>query len=335
MTGRPRLLFVHNAPITFVVNDLALLRERYDVTVLHVRRDLQDPRRVWRLVRGADVVFGWFASLHLLLPLLCARLQGTPSAVVLGGYDAAAEPDLDYGHQRGGPRRTVSRWVMALSTVLLAVSEFNLGDAVHKAGVPRGKLRLVPNGVRIPEPLPPGPRTGVLTVGRVDRSNLLRKGIGVFVEAARLVPDREFVVVGGGDPAVVAELRARAPANVVLTGQLEGRELADRFAAAAVYVQASRYESFGLAVAEAMSYGCVPVLTRLAALPEVGGDCAVYAEEPTAQAVAEAVRVALAAAEADPSRGQACRARVQELFALELRGRRLVAVVDGLLAGRR
>jgi glycosyltransferase involved in cell wall biosynthesis len=329
--SRPRVLFVHNAPITFVTQDLELLRERYDVTELHVRSDVENPLRTWRLVRDADLVFGWFASMHLLVPLLCARLLRRPSAVVLGGYDVAAEPELGYGHQLGGTRRLVARLVMRLATALLPVSEFNRRDAIDKAGAPARKLRLVPNGVPVPPAPPPGPRRTVLTVGRVDASNLERKGLRAFVETAALLPDVPFVLVGGGDPAVVERLRRDAPPNVVLPGQLSGQALVDRFTEAAVYVQASRYESFGLSVAEAMSYECIPVLTRLAALPEVGGDVAVYVDSPDAPALAEGVREAMRLRAADPARGAAARRRVEGLFPLELRGQRLVGVLEELL----
>ena len=42
-----------------------------------------------------------------------------------------------------------------------------------------------------------------------------------------------------------------------------------------VYLQPSRYEGFGLAVAEAMACGTVPIVSRAGALPEIVGDAGV------------------------------------------------------------
>jgi glycosyltransferase involved in cell wall biosynthesis len=334
MSVRPRLLFVHNGAVTFVTNDLQVLAERYDVTELHVRGHRLRPFLTWRLVRRTDLVFGWFASLHSLLPVLFARLQGTPSAVVLGGYDVAAEPELGYGLQRGGPRRWATRLLFRAATLLLPVSEHNYADAVGKAGISPGKLRLVYNGVEVPPEAGPAPRSTVLTVGRVDRGNLQRKGLQLFVEAAALLPELPFVVVGGGDADVLDGLRAASPPNVTFTGELAGERLAAEFARAAVYVQASRYESFGLAVAEAMALGCLPVLSRAAALPEVGGEVAVYTDGPEPEALARAIEQGLAVVHSDPHRVRAGRGRVEERFSLGRRAEQLYDVVDRLVGSR-
>ena len=60
-------------------------------------------------------------------------------------------------------------------------------------------------------------------------------------------------------------------------------------------MQASRHEGFGLAVAEAMLAGCVPVVMNVTAMPEVVGDAGVLIESQRPEEVADGVRRALGA----------------------------------------
>jgi glycosyltransferase involved in cell wall biosynthesis len=104
-----------------------------------------------------------------------------------------------------------------------------------------------------------------LSVGVVDRVNLERKGHRPFVGSARHLPDVEFVLAGKWSDDAIAQLRTEAGPNVTFTGYLDDEALDDYFVRAAVYVQPSQHEGFGLSVAEAMLARCVPVVT--AAVP--------------------------------------------------------------------
>jgi glycosyltransferase involved in cell wall biosynthesis len=173
----------------------------------------------------------------------------------------------------------------------------------------------------------------VLTVGNVDRANLERKGLRAFVDAAGLLPELAWVIAGkwigeGG----VADLRARAGANVTLTGWIDDPELDALYARAAVYVQASVHEGFGVSVAEAMLAGCVPVVTRAGALPEVVGDAGVIIAERSPQAIAAGVRDALE--RSARGGGEAARKRALERFPVSARAEALWSLVEGLPAGR-
>ena len=85
----------------------------------------------------------------------------------------------------------------------------------------------------------------------------------------------------------VEQLRARAGENVEFTGWLSDDDLHATYRRAAVYVQASRHEGFGLAVAEAMLAGCVPVVMNVTAMPEVVGDAGVLIESQQPEDVAD------------------------------------------------
>ena len=139
-------------------------------------------------------------------------------------------------------------------------------------GVPRQSIRLIPSGVDAarftpsgPAALPPG--TGrILSVGRLVE----RKGYADLVEAMRLLPDAEAVIVGGppvdqlGDDPVAQHLlslaRERGVADRVrLTGAVPREEMPQWYRSADLVACPAWYEPFGLTPLEAMACG-VPVV---------------------------------------------------------------------------
>jgi glycosyltransferase involved in cell wall biosynthesis len=137
----------------------------------------------------------------------------------------------------------------------------------------QAKVRIVPIGVRPPEPLSDGglsPRFAdfigrrklVLAVGRLVQY----KGFSQLVEAAAAMPeDSAVVIVGSGllESALRAQIEELGlAARVMLAGHVDDSELAHLFHAATLFCLPSvmRSEAFGVVLLEAMSRG-VPVVT--------------------------------------------------------------------------
>ncbi len=333
----PRLLFVKSRQASFIELDQRLLAERYEVHEIYQPGRFSDPRRVIRELIRADVVVGWWASWHTLLPFTLAWLLRKPSLLIVGGFDTAAEPEFGYGYQLGGLRAHMSRFIMRRAGILMTNSESSRQEIWRNTGIPPQRVRVVHHGVpefgtaggplaaRFGDP----ERPIALTVGIVDRTNLERKGLRAFVQAAALVPEVNFVVAGKIEEDAGAELERIAGANVRLTGWLQEEELESLLGHARVYVQASKHEGFGVSVAEAMLAGCVPVTTRAGALPEVVGETGVLLDDADPRSVALGVREALHLAP-----GEAARRRVRERFSVEQRRDGLFALLDELDPGR-
>jgi glycosyltransferase involved in cell wall biosynthesis len=330
--SQPRILLVHNALQPFVAVDRDLLRERYAIQEWFVRGRAINLLATWRAVRRADLVFGWFASWHTLFPVLFARLLGKPSLIVVGGYDVANVPEAGYGSQRSRFKWRVVKLITHNASRLLAFSESARNEGIQRTMAHPSKVARLYLGVPANE-IPHVQRDPSLaiTVGGVGQTNLLRKGLLPFVQAAAYLPDLQFTLAGKWFDGSLETLRAAAGANVTFTGYLSVADLQALYARASLYVQASLHEGFGMSVAEAMLAGCIPVVTHVGSLPEVVGDCGFYIADNSPQAVAAAIQQAL---RADEELRQRARERVLTHFSMEQRRQGLFEAVDHLLQRR-
>lgn len=330
---RLRVLMPVLHPSTFIMQDVELLRERYEVKVVNVT-SLGGITGAIGDLRRADCVLCWFGSVRFLPLAAAARLTGTPLAIISGGYDVACEPAIGYGNMRAGLTRVLGRLLFRLANRVVPYSRAGQAETTRNAGVSPTRQRLVMLGLD-------GERTGaaiswqdkapmVLTVGFVDGSTIHRKGILQVIRVAALLPEISFVVAGRIAPEVRALLDREAGANVRFTGHVSEAELAELYARARVYVQPSLHEAFGVSVAEAMLYNCIPVVSRIGSLPEVVGETGYYVAPGDLPGLAAALSQALAG----PPQGVITpRERIIREFPLAARRAGLFALLDSLGQG--
>lgn len=126
---------------------------------------------------------------------------------------------------------------------------------------------------------PPLPEHYVLHVGGLD----WRKNIPALISAMALLPqvrrgDLSLVLAGGGGTNELVALRAQwallglPPAGLVATGWISDAQLVACYRHAAVAVQPSLMEGFGLAALEAMTIGCPFLAAHGGAAGEVLGN---------------------------------------------------------------
>ena len=109
--------------------------------------------------------------------------------------------------------------------------------------------------------------------------------------------------------------------NLIILGRQTSSELTKHFQQAKVYCALSYRESFGVAMAEAMACGCVPVATNRGALPEVIGTVGVTVDYADTKATVNAINTALVM----PNRS---REQITDNFSLDRRERELLHVFD-------
>ena len=100
--------------------------------------------------------------------------------------------------------------------------------------------------------------------------------------------DAHELVCIGGRPEIESELIRIAPRLRVRRLALSDDELRLAYAGAVALLFPSRYEGFGLPVAEAMACGCPVITSPVSSLPEVAGDAAIYVDPDDVDALCEA-----------------------------------------------
>jgi glycosyltransferase involved in cell wall biosynthesis len=325
------VLFVyHKQMASFVKKDLDILKKRHQVGVVNFSTIL-DLYPLWKGTRWCDLTFSWFGAVHAFFAVFFSRILGKKSAVVAGGYDVVSMPEIDYGLCRCWWKRWLPKLVFRTADLVLTVSKSNTFEALRNARVDLRKVKLIYHGFDLDHCSfsPDHPKQQmVLSVGSISKSNLDRKGLELFAQASRLLPEIEFVLVGRWTDDSITYLKTMASSNMKFLGQVDQKILMATMAKSKVYVQASRHEGFGCALAEAMLCQCIPVVTKVAALPEVVGDCGFYLLERNPESLALLIQQAL---KSDPDLGRKARQRIVELFPLDKRRKALGQAVEQLM----
>ena len=281
-TERKKILFVYTGLSSFVRNDLEILASAHSVETYHYRPVKGILRNALEMIRQFlfllfwgwkfDYFYCWFADYHSFLPVIFAKLSGKKAFVVIGGYDVCRIRKLNYGAFCSPFRAWFCAASMRKAWRILPVS----GYVARKAKViaPLAQQKMIYNCVTTESPETTiYPRTNtVLTVGLIENERTFYlKGMDTFIETARLLPDFRFEIVGI-NRTKLAHMLENLPANVMLFNKVLPEELASFYRKAKIYCQLSRSESFGVSIAEAMSFGGYPVVTNEGGMPEVVGN---------------------------------------------------------------
>lgn len=182
-------------------------------------------------------------------------------------------------------RRAAYQRALAQATRVLTVSHFLKHQLIEWFSTPPERIVVVGNGVE-PEYFAASAGTAAdadpPSVMFVGGMNALDGGDRV-VAAARVF-QRELpgweILVAGAQHEVGLLAKAREQPNISLLGYLAAPELAARLRSARALLFPTRYETFGLAAAEALAVGTPVLAARTAAVPEVLGEAALYADNP-------------------------------------------------------
>lgn len=313
---------------SFIKRDYDVLSRSHEVAAISFSSWGSFPGLL-KAIAGCRLALIWFAGGHSAAAVLLTRLLKKRSIIVVGGFDVARLPEINYGRfTQSWTKRLLTTFALKYADRVLVVDPSLKDDAIKNAGVDGHNIDYLPLGFDFHEFYPQGEKEPmVLTVAMGESwDRAIIKGLDVFVESAKHLPEVCFKVVGiAGDAS--SRLKEMAPDNVEFTGFISQDELIRSYQRAKVYCQLSMREGLPNSLCEAMLCECIPVGTDRNGIPRAIGDTGFIVPYGDASATAEAIKKAL---EDSGERGQRARGRIIELFPEKRREDGLIQVINEL-----
>lgn len=284
------------------------LSDRHDMIVLTSQlpgTELEEERDGYRIVRLPSRFIDLYNPPYVSTPGVLKALDGL-------------DPDLVDFHYRWAPSYTRAmrgykgRWVFTFHNTygegnglnrvpsiindalfcrmirkrrVICITEFIRGDLV-KRGFDPGLLDVIPPGIDLP--LEEGKEGDyLLFIGRLVGT----KGLPYLIKAMQEV-ETKLMVVGDGPERVRLESMVRSAGledRVTFTGRVSEERKKELLSNCKMFIMPSLFESYGLAVAEAMSWGKPVIASRVGGLPEVVGDGGSLVSPRDSLALADAI----------------------------------------------
>jgi Glycosyl transferases group 1 len=282
-----RLLFIsaYNAP--FVELDKEIIQKKYQVEEGiggKLKKSAWNYLRIfliygWQMFRN-DIVYCWFADYRARTGVFWAGVFRKKAIVVIGGYEVR---DIVYGDDA---KALHFPYILRKADLLITVSDHYQKCLQKNFPEHAGKMKMIYNGMKITDQGKAVIKKENLVVTVCSGSIVSRfqeKGLDIFVGVASKFPTYQFAIIGAEGELAEVILEKQNSSNLTIIPLLKEAELIKWYQRAKVYCQFSRHESFGLALVEAMSWQCIPVVNGIASLQERVGESGFILEEASMQ----------------------------------------------------
>ena len=232
---------------------------------------------------------------------------------------------------------------------ILAISKFVAASVVDSGFAP-GKVAIVPEGVAIPPPIMSESRATARQTWNFGEDEFVIGCVGYLLpeknqealiralpELLAMNPRCKLLLAGDGPErrrleALAAGLRVRE--RVLFAGFVE--QIADVYAALDAFAFPSTAEPLGTSLLAAMSYGLPVAAVASGGVPEYVKDRGngILAKEPTAEAMAEAIKPLVADGELRHTLGQHARHEIAERFSDSVMVTNTIRAYEEVLMGR-
>jgi glycosyltransferase involved in cell wall biosynthesis len=326
---RPRIALVFEGMAPWIELDRELMGDLATIRLAQLK--VKENSRLLRsffaylgaIVRS-DIIVAWFtANPAVVLSFFLAKILNKKFINIAGANDISRDEAVRSSWGSFSVRSKLyfpfTRFILARADCVVCVSNF-VREEILSYVRPRA-IEVVPLGVDTAAFTGGGGGDEVLMVA-VGMAYM--KGLERFIRLAESLPSRKFVIVGGVSR--IFERTSGLP-NLEIVGQIPHAEMIYWYRRARFYCQPSRYETFGLATAEAMACGCVPIVSDAGALPEVAGNVGFVIPDGDPRLAKEVIENEWANYR---TFGEMARQRIENNYSLDIRGRKLKQVLQSL-----
>jgi glycosyltransferase involved in cell wall biosynthesis len=320
------------------------LQEQYTYTDYKILKDLgHDVKFVNKfsdIPFGYDLYYSWWAS-GSFLPLIKAKLSNKPIITIAGGTEALFYFDSATNKPQGylaAPwyKKVATRITLRFSDIILVVSDFMINDVRTLGGK---NIVVVHNCVdtdRFINQNNYDEREFITSIFRLEANAVqLKRGeelIKAIPYVVKQYPTQKFMIIGAKEDAYEKLLNLAKDLgvenNINFTGNVNNTEIPLLLNKSKIYVQISDTESFGVAIAEAMSCGIPIVCSDRGAINEVVGNLGVYVDNNNPMDIANGILSLMNYSDKETTDlGIKLRERILNNFSIEHRKNKLIQII--------
>jgi glycosyltransferase involved in cell wall biosynthesis len=237
-------------------------------------------------------------AVHFPLGVMLPPLDSPPASTTVLDVQHEVFPEF-FSRAELAYRRQVYGWTVRKSRIVITISEHAREALVERLGLEPDRVRAIYLAVDHARFTPeagsvageacgaPGRRPRepfLLYPANAWRHKNHPRLFEAFARVRGERPELRLVLTGAGHAGLTL------PEGVESGGHVTADELVELYRSAAALVYPSLYEGFGMPCVEAMACGCPVAASRVASLPEVCGDAAVYFDPTSVESIAEGIR---------------------------------------------
>ena len=345
---KKKLLYFHNGKSSFVEKDISILSECFDLkefefkTKLKILVPFEFIRQILFLLRHLTTKKSvvQFAGYHSFFPVILKKILGNKVLIILGGTDCVNFPSIKYGALYKNPLRFFTSYSLHHASLLSPVDEslieyeyiyqnadFNGQGFLYHYPKIETSYKVIYNGYKSSKwKMAKKNKNTFVTIGANLNSRFAfkLKGIDLFIELAKNIPEGTFYIVGG------KSLKQSIPSNMILLDNIPNHQLPGFLSDKQFYVQLSMSEGFPNALCEAMLTGCIPIVSSAGGMPMIVENCGIILEKKSIHELTMSVKKLMKDEKETDILSKHSRKRISENFTIELRAEKLIKLIQNL-----